>query len=144
MPLKRPRCDTDFSKCILCTNVTSEVLTINPKSFSNLLEKLNTRSKFGNVFYSSIRDRLSGETDTSLREKNATWHRSCYLKLTIKRDIELERSRYSAKVQPRTPIGGDEFESGVFTRSNCSPTNKTYCFFCQKGATKRFKLHKVI
>jgi hypothetical protein len=119
-----------------------ETLVSKPKSCSKLFETLTLRSEYGNHLYTDIPHDLHNESEISLQEKEATWHRSCYLALFRERDIDMERRRTKAIGAKDQSDEGSDF-SRSFIRSLSSPLDSDTCSFCQSPGSKRNALHKV-
>ena len=69
---------TDYQYCIICQCKTSEDLIDSPQSHDKVIEFIKERASYNDTIYPDIWNRLKNDTADSLKEKSATWHRSCY------------------------------------------------------------------
>ena len=74
---KRPRLETDYSRCIICQGVSLENVISKPKddSINKLLNVVNQRAGYGENEYVVIKDQLQGTSLTDLNDNNILWHK---------------------------------------------------------------------
>ncbi len=161
---KKPRKETDFSLCIQCQDPATHhgALVTEPSldSYSNFLQFIHERARYGDADYPKISGRLACFTATDLRDKKAKWHRTCYGSTCNSAHLERAKVRHqkacqqgeSQHLQKRrgrpssapastSTSGSTKGETPLFTRSASTPFNADLCFFCQE--VRKETVHEV-
>ena len=146
--------NTDFLLCLYCQNESQENV-VNPNhqafkhsSYENFLKFVNQKYQLGNPDFISVWHRVKGFSAEYLREKSATWHKSCYRDVVshIERDKERQKRAVTqddvgivtnrkrgrpSKVSNDYEHNDPNIESTVrLTRSQTITFDKTKCIFC--------------
>jgi hypothetical protein len=145
-----PRLATNYSLCVVCQAIKKEEdLVENPSAHEKLLSNIYEKAKYGDTSsrnFPEIGRRLENTSAVMMISSGASWHRSCYQDTSHRVKIGRARKIYEESIAQRTSSTVTEPStepSTSFTRSKSVPFDKTVCFFCDSGATRRNTLHKV-
>ena len=136
---------TDWDKCVLCQEASSEVLHCPAESkcggagYQTLASNLMALDEIGflpkTLKLSRLDDGLDDGIEATLSQRKAKWHDSCRLQFN-KTQVQRAQKRKRSQDNP------DEL-SKKFTRlsvAKASPSKQT-CFFCERPASGKEPLH---
>ena len=138
----------DVALCIICQLKTDESLVEKPTSYEKILNCVEEWASYGHLSYTEAWEKIRSFSAQELKEKNTTWHRSCYKDAVHTGMLKRAKERYERQLEGpnesrRKSHDFTPVESPQFTRSKTSPFNKDVCFFCDKPSAYRQPLHKV-
>ncbi|MES9880238.1 MAG: hypothetical protein ABW185_05080 [Sedimenticola sp.] len=144
---KSPRCETDFTKCVICQTITDEQLIDAPVAHEKLFLAIKERAQYGDGEYTIINNRLGQFTVHELQSKSATWHARCYKVAVHTGMLQRAKRRYEKQVESlemkRKSNITTSPETNILTRSQSLPFDNSLCFFCERGNLLKNPLFKV-
>lgn len=118
-----------------------ENLVEKPEAHEKVWVSIKEWSKYGNLQYTEVWNKLRFTSVQELEDGQASWHRSCYRDAVHAGMLRRARERYERQLEgpnesrrksrPRSSV-----EIPKLTRSQTSPYNKNVCFFCDWGPTR--------
>ena len=105
-PAKKRKTETDYQKCVICQKkLATEALVAIPKhnSIVNLLNLSRERHKYGDTALAEFVQRTVNETALIIREKNGSYHRSCYKEFPNRSKLDRVINRFQKAVQHKKP-----------------------------------------
>lgn len=94
-PSKRSKLETNFDFCIICQNPKgTSVKKPSLDSHRNILKYVKEFATYGVPEFVDISARLQNFTNSDLKDKQATWHVSCYSNTCHGTLLERARKRY--------------------------------------------------
>ena len=139
----------DFSLCLKCQGNNNLVTQPTLSAYEKFLVFVRERSDYGNPEYVTLSQQFYGLSPEDLEQNHATWHRSCYAKVTHKQHTERDKARWmkaldvkNSKIlstraagRPSSSTTGTQnistAPSGRVTRSHVQAFKRDCCFYCQ-------------
>ena len=124
----------DVALCIICQLKTDESLVEKPTSYEKILNCVEEWASYGHLSYTEAWEKIRSFSAQELKEKNTTWHRSCYKDAVHTGMLKRAKERYERQLEGpnesrRKSHDFTPIESPQFTRSKTSPFNKDDCAF---------------
>ncbi|CAG9819428.1 unnamed protein product [Phaedon cochleariae] len=129
--------EINYSLCFICQQDTEEKLVENPTGYGKLFECMKSRNEFRDPAHIHLKHIMTTITAQNLEDNSATWHGTCYSKITHKKEMTRIQKLLSTE-------SSSSRETNIILRSKISNRDKNACFFCEKYATKKSILSTVM